>query len=73
LPPPEKVGIDAAERTLALFGGKKIKTETLPIIVENRIVPRIGDGLMQAMSAAPSSRNSRSWRTRRVSGSPASY
>jgi len=49
LPPPEKVGIDAAERTLALFGGKKIKTETLPIIVENRIVPRIGDGLMQAM------------------------
>ena len=49
LPPPETVGIEAAERTFALFGGAKIKTETLPIIVENRNGGRILGGLLQAM------------------------
>ena len=49
LPKPEAIGLDAARRTLALFGAKKIKTETLPIIIENRVVGRFGDGFMQAM------------------------
>jgi PmbA protein len=50
LPRPEKVGTEAVERTLALLGGRKEKTETLPIIIENRNVPRILGGLLQAMS-----------------------
>jgi PmbA protein len=49
LPPAEGVGIEAAERTLAMFGGRKIKTETLPIIVENRNGGRILGALLQAM------------------------
>jgi len=49
LPKPEAIGLDAARRTLALFGAKKIKTETLPVIIENRVVSRFGDGFMQAM------------------------
>ena len=49
LPKPEEIGAEAARRTLALFGAKKIKTETLPIIIENRVVSRFGDGFMQAM------------------------
>jgi PmbA protein len=47
---PEEIGNEAARRTLALFGGKKIRTETLPIIVENRVVSSIGSGLLNAMS-----------------------
>jgi PmbA protein len=50
LPPPEGVGVEAAERALAMFGGRKIKTETLPIIVENRNGGRILGALLQAMS-----------------------
>jgi PmbA protein len=46
---PEEIGNEAARRTLALFGGKKIKTETLPIIVENRVAERIGGGFLNAM------------------------
>lgn len=49
LPTPEKIGAGAARRTLDLLGGKKIKTETLPIIIENRNVPRILGGLLDAM------------------------
>jgi len=49
LPKPEEIGREAARRTLALFGAKKLKTETLPIIIENRVVGRFGDGFMQAM------------------------
>ncbi|MBN2408682.1 MAG: TldD/PmbA family protein, partial [Candidatus Aminicenantes bacterium] len=49
LPKPETIGAEAAERTLALLGAKKIKTETLPIIIENRVVGRFGGGFMQAM------------------------
>ena len=33
-----------------LLGAKKIRTETLPIIVENRVVPQLLGGLLQAMS-----------------------
>jgi PmbA protein len=47
---PEQIGEEAAARTLALLGGKKIKTETLPIIIENRVVERIGGGLFDAMT-----------------------
>lgn len=49
LPTPEKIGAEAARRTLDLLGGKKIKTETLPIIIENRNVPRILDGFLAGM------------------------
>jgi len=49
LPPPEKIGESAAKRTLALLGGKKIKTETLPIIIENRNVSRILGGFLAGM------------------------
>jgi len=49
LPTPEKIGAEAARRTLDLLGGKKIETETLPIIIENRNVPRILDGFLAGM------------------------
>ena len=49
LPKPEKIGVKAAQRTLDLIGGKKLKTETLPIIIENRNVGRIFGGFLQAM------------------------
>jgi PmbA protein len=52
MPSPEKIGAEAAVRTLDLLGGKKIKTETLPIIVENRNVPSILNGFLQAMFGA---------------------
>ena len=49
LPPPEALGEEACRRTFSLLGGRKIKTETLPIIIENRVVARFGNGLMQAL------------------------
>ena len=49
LPKPEDIGREAAERTLGLLGAKKVKTETLPIIIENRVVARFGGGFLQAM------------------------
>ncbi len=49
LPSPENIGQVAAERTLDLIGGKKIKTETLPIIIENRNVRRVLGGLIAGM------------------------
>jgi PmbA protein len=52
LPKPEAVGRSAAERTLAMRGGKKIKTETLPIIIENRGVSRVLNGFISAMGGA---------------------
>ncbi|MCU0291163.1 MAG: TldD/PmbA family protein [Thermoanaerobaculaceae bacterium] len=50
LPSPEEIGAVAADRTLALLGAKKIKTETLPIIIENRGVDRVIGSLLEAMS-----------------------
>ena len=47
---PEEIGNEAARRTLALFGGKKLKTETLPIIIENRVADNILNGILSAMS-----------------------
>jgi len=49
MPSAAKVGTMAARRTLDLLGGKKIKTETLPIIIENRNVSRILGGFLAAM------------------------
>ena len=46
---PEEVGTVAAERTLDLLGARKIDTETLPVIIENRNVSRILRGLLSAM------------------------
>jgi PmbA protein len=51
LPKLEEVGIQAAQRTLDLMGGKKIQTETLPVIIENRGVSRVLGGLFGPMSA----------------------
>ncbi|MDD8016142.1 MAG: TldD/PmbA family protein [Acidobacteriota bacterium] len=49
LPKPETIGAEAANRALALLGAKKLKTETLPVIIENRVAPRLAGGLLQAM------------------------
>lgn len=51
LPSLQEVGTMAARRTLDLMGGKKIQTETLPIIIENREVGRVLGGLFDPMSA----------------------
>ncbi len=49
LPEPGKIGVEAARRTLDLLGAKKVKTETLPVIIENRNVSRIFGGFLEAM------------------------
>jgi len=51
LPSLEEVGKIAALRTLDLMGGKKIQTETIPVIIENREVQRVLGGLQGPMSA----------------------
>ena len=51
LPSLQEVGAIAARRTLDLMGGKKIQTETLPIIIENRGAGRVLGGLFGPMSA----------------------
>ncbi|BBE20621.1 TldE protein, part of TldE/TldD proteolytic complex [Aquipluma nitroreducens] len=51
LPSLDEVGKTAALRTLDLMGGKKIQTETLPIIIENRGVGRVLGGLQEPMWA----------------------
>ncbi len=45
----EEIGREAARRTLSLLGQKKLKTETLPIIVENRVAENIVSGLLGPM------------------------
>lgn len=49
LPKSEVIGVQAAQRTLAMLGAKKIKTETLPVIIENQNVGRIFGGFLGAM------------------------
>ncbi len=51
LPSLEEIGNIAARRTLDLMGAKKIQTETIPIIIENRGVARVLSGLQDPMSA----------------------
>jgi PmbA protein len=50
LPDPALVGKTAAQRTLDLLGARKLKTETLPVIIENQHVPRVLGGFLQAIN-----------------------
>ena len=50
LPSPQAIGEECASRTKDLLGAKKIKTETLPIIIQNQQVGRIFGGFLQAMT-----------------------
>jgi PmbA protein len=52
LPQPQATGREAAERTLALLGAKKIPTATLPVIIENRGASRVLGGLIGALFAS---------------------
>lgn len=52
LPAAESIGAKAAKETLDLMGAKKIKTETLPVIIRNQDVPRWMGGLLSAMYGA---------------------
>jgi PmbA protein len=47
-----EVGTEVATRTFDLMGGKKIKTVTLPIIIENRSTGNVLGGLLNPMSAS---------------------
>jgi len=49
IPSAEEIGTIAAKRTLDLLGSKKIQTETLPVIIENRAVPQLLWGLLSPM------------------------
>jgi PmbA protein len=50
IPSPEEIGAECARRTMNLLGAKKIKTETLPIIIQNQGVGRVFGGFLQAMN-----------------------
>jgi PmbA protein len=50
LPAADDIGAECARRTMNLLGAKKIKTETLPIIIQNQNVGRIFGGFLQAMN-----------------------
>lgn len=50
LPDLSQVGITAADNALKLIGAKKIETEKLPIIVENKNVRRLLGGFVSAMT-----------------------
>lgn len=52
LPSPETVGKGAARRALNLLGGKKIPTQTMPVIIENRNVARLLSGFVSALYGA---------------------
>jgi len=45
----EEIGAGAAKRTLASLGAKKIKTETMAVIIENRNVARLLGGFLAGM------------------------
>ena len=47
---PETIGVNAARRALASLGAKKIETAAMPIIIENRGVPRIMRGFFAALT-----------------------
>ncbi len=49
LPAAGAIGAEAARQTLDLMGARKIKTETLPVIIRNQDVPRWMFGLVSAM------------------------
>jgi PmbA protein len=47
---PETIGGNAARRAIASIGAKKIATGTIPVIIENRISPRVMNGLFAALT-----------------------
>lgn len=49
LPGADAVGREAAENTRVMLGAKKLKTETLPVIIENRAASWMLSGFLQAM------------------------
>jgi PmbA protein len=49
MPSLEFIGEEAASRTLDLLGGKKIKTESLPVIIENRVVSNVLWGFLSGL------------------------
>ncbi len=52
MPSPENIGNTTVKRTLNLMGAEKIKTENLPIIIENRNAARVLGGFLGALSGA---------------------
>ncbi len=52
IPAAHKIGENAANRTLELLGAKKLQTETLPIIVENRTVGRLLGRFISGLSGS---------------------
>jgi PmbA protein len=50
LPASAEIGMSAARRATAGLGAKKIETQALPVIIENRIVPEIMDGFFEALT-----------------------
>ncbi|MCI0512750.1 TldD/PmbA family protein [candidate division KSB1 bacterium] len=46
---PDEFAATTVKRTFDLMGGKKIKTETLPIIIENRVVGNMLGGFLAGM------------------------
>ena len=52
IPAYDELGKEAAERALMLLGSKKIKTQTLPLIIENRNVPRLLRNIISAMNGS---------------------
>ena len=52
LPSTDFIGKKAAEKTLDLLGAKKLKTETLPIVIENRNAGRILNGFMAGLNGS---------------------
>ncbi len=50
LPDPAEIGKEVARRTASLLGARKIPTETLPIIVENRVASRLLYNLIDPMT-----------------------
>jgi PmbA protein len=47
---PDTVGGNAIRRALAAIGARKIATGAIPVIIENRSVPRITNGLIAALT-----------------------
>lgn len=49
MPSLEEIGEKAAKKTLDLLGGEKIATETLPVIIENRVVSNLLSGFISGL------------------------
>lgn len=50
MPSLQLIGEEAAKRTLDLTGARKIQTETLPVIIENRVVGNVLWGFLSALN-----------------------